>query len=191
MDLKQLEYFVNVVDLGGFSRAARVLGVAQPAISRQVRGLEVELRQSLLLRNGRGATPTEAGKRLLEHARGILQQVDRARRDVDETKGAAVGQGRRRAAADGRAPPHRAVRARVPAGVPAGVAQHRRGTVRPTIQEWLAVGRVDVGLVYNPTASPAIEIRMLLEEPLCLIGAAQGGHASRGRCACATCRASR
>jgi LysR family nitrogen assimilation transcriptional regulator len=61
MDLKQLEYFVNVVDLGGFSRAARVLGIAQPAISRQIRSLEVELRQSLLLRNGRGAAPTEAG----------------------------------------------------------------------------------------------------------------------------------
>src|SRR5512141_1409765 len=91
MELKQLEYFVNVVDLGGFSRAARFLGVAQPAISRQVRSLEVELRQSLLLRNGRGATPTEAGKRLLEHARGILQQVDRARRDVDDAKGAPVG----------------------------------------------------------------------------------------------------
>ena len=45
MDLKQLEYFVSVVDLGGFSRAARALGVAQPAISRQVRSLEVELRQ--------------------------------------------------------------------------------------------------------------------------------------------------
>ena len=58
MDLKQLEYFVSVVDLGGFSRAARLLGVAQPAVSRQVRSLEVELRQNLLLRNGRGATPT-------------------------------------------------------------------------------------------------------------------------------------
>ena len=43
------------------------------------------------LRNGRGAVPTEAGKRLLEHARGILQQVDRARREVDETKDAPVG----------------------------------------------------------------------------------------------------
>ena len=91
MDLKQLEYFVNVVDLGGFSRAGRLLGVAQPAISRQIRSLEVELRQNLLLRNGRGATPTEAGKRRLGHARGILQQVDRARREVDETKDAPVG----------------------------------------------------------------------------------------------------
>jgi LysR family nitrogen assimilation transcriptional regulator len=78
VDLKQLEYFVTVVDVGGFSRAARLLGVAQPAISRQVRGLELELRQTLLLRNGRGAVPTEAGKRLLLHARSILLQVERA-----------------------------------------------------------------------------------------------------------------
>ena len=169
MDLKQLEYFVNVVDLGGFSRAARVLRVAQPAISRQVRSLEVELRQNLLLRNGRGATPTEAGKRLLEHARGILQQVDRARRDVDETKGAPVGQ--------------------IVVGLPPTVARHLTVPVvrefrsrypraslsiveglSSTIQEWLVVGRVDVGLVYNPNASPAVEARVLLEEPLCLIG---------------------
>jgi LysR family transcriptional regulator, nitrogen assimilation regulatory protein len=178
MDLKQLEYFVTVVDLGGFSRASRVLGVAQPAISRQVRSLEVELRQSLLLRDGRGATPTEAGKRLLEHARGILQQVDRARRDVDDTKGAAVG--------------------KVVVGLPPTIARHLTVPIvrefraaypraslaiveglSATILEWLTIGRVDVGLVYNPTASPTVEIRVLLEEPLCLIGPRKGGRAPR------------
>jgi len=60
LDLKQLEYFVRVADLGSFTRAATALDVAQPALSRQVRQLEVELRQTLLVRNGRGATPTEA-----------------------------------------------------------------------------------------------------------------------------------
>jgi LysR family nitrogen assimilation transcriptional regulator len=169
MELKQLEYFVSVVDLGGFSRAARMLGVAQPAISRQVRSLEVELRQTLLLRNGRGATPTEAGKRLLEHARGMLQQAERARADVDETRGVPIGH--------------------VVVGLPPTVARHltlpvvrafRQGYPRASlsiveglsanIQEWLATGRVDAGLVYNPTPSPAIESRVLLDEPLCLIG---------------------
>ena len=60
MDLKQLEYFVRVAELGSFTRAAGVLNIAQPALSRQVRLLEVELRQNLLLRNGRGVTMTEA-----------------------------------------------------------------------------------------------------------------------------------
>ena len=61
MDLKQLEYFVRVAELGSFTRAAIALDIAQPALSRQVRLLEVELRQTLLTRNGRGAVPTEAG----------------------------------------------------------------------------------------------------------------------------------
>lgn len=178
MDLKQLEYFVNVVDLGGFSRAGRLLGVAQPAISRQIRSLEVELRQNLLLRNGRGATPTEAGKRLLGHARGILQQVDRARREVDETKDAPVGH--------------------VVIGLPPTVARHLTLPVvrefrqrypggslsiveglSATIHEWLLVGRVDVGVVYNPVASPAVDARPLLEEQLCLISARRKGRQAR------------
>jgi LysR family nitrogen assimilation transcriptional regulator len=169
VDLKQLEYFVSVVDLGGFSRAARALGIAQPAISRQVRSLEVELRQSLLQRNGRGAVPTEAGKRLLEHARGILQQVERARRDVDETKGASLGKvviGLPPTVARQFAVPIvRAFRQRYP-GASLSIVEG----FSSTIVDWLAVGRVEVGLAYNPVAAAAIEIRVLLEEPLCLIG---------------------
>jgi LysR family nitrogen assimilation transcriptional regulator len=178
MDLKQLEYFVNVVDLGGFSRAGRLLGIAQPAISRQIRSLEVELRQNLLLRNGRGAAPTEAGKRLLAHARGILQQVDRARREVDETKDAPIGN--------------------VVVGLPPTVARHLTLPVvrefrqrfpggslsmveglSATIHEWLLVGRVDVGVVYNPVASPAVDAKPLMEEQLCLIGATGKGRVPR------------
>ena len=62
MDLKQIEYFVRVAELGSFTRASIVLDIAQPALSRPIRQLEVELRQTLLLRNGRGVTLTEAGK---------------------------------------------------------------------------------------------------------------------------------
>lgn len=178
LDLKQLEYFVNVVDLGGFSRAARLLGVAQPAVSRQVRALEVELRQTLLVRNGRGAAPTEAGKRLLEHARGILQQVDRARRDVDEAKGGAVGKivlG---------LPPTLARLLTVPA-VREFRSRYPKASLSiveglsATILEWIAVGRVDVGLVYNPVASPAVVVRTLYEEQLCLIGPRRGPREPR------------
>ena len=174
MDLKQLEYFVNVVDLGGFSRAGRVLGIAQPAISRQIRSLEVELRQNLLLRNGRGAAPTEAGKRLLAHARGILLQVERARAEVDEIRGAPVG--------------------RIVVGLPPTLArlltapvvrEFRRCFPRATlaiveglsasIHEWLQVGRIDVGLIYNPAPSPAVDARPLLEEALCFVARREKG----------------
>ena len=168
MDLKQLEYFVAVVDLGGFSRASRLLGVAQPAISRQVRGLEVELRQSLLLRNGRGATPTEAGTRLVDHARSILQQVERARRDVDEAKGAPVGH-----VVVG-LPPTLALALTVPI-----VREFRRRYARASvsiveglsvhIHEWVVIGRVDVGILYNPPSSAAVELKPLVDEQLCLV----------------------
>ena len=91
MDLMQIEYFVRVAELGSFTRASVVLDIAQPALSRQVRLLEVELRQNLLMRNGRGATPTEAGKLLLEHGRGILHQVERAREELGRVRGALAG----------------------------------------------------------------------------------------------------
>jgi LysR family transcriptional regulator, nitrogen assimilation regulatory protein len=75
VDLKQLEYFVHVAELGSFTRASGFLRVAQPALSRQIRSLEVELRQTLFERNGRGVVLTEPGKRLLAHGRGSRSSV--------------------------------------------------------------------------------------------------------------------
>ena len=69
MDLRQLEYFVAVIDSGSFSRAAVVLNLTQPSLSRQIALLEAELGQRLLVRTGHGTTPTEAGEALLVHAR--------------------------------------------------------------------------------------------------------------------------
>jgi DNA-binding transcriptional LysR family regulator len=91
MDLKQLEYFVRVAELGSFTRASAVLDIAQPALSRQVRLLEVELRLNLLTRNCRGVTPTEAGRLLLDHGRGILHQVARTREELGRVHGALAG----------------------------------------------------------------------------------------------------
>src|SRR5260370_14620327 len=84
MDLKQLEYFRHVAELGSFTRAASFLSVVQPALSRQVRQLEVELGQTLFERNGRGVALTDAGTRLLEHTRGILLQVGPSRQDLHD-----------------------------------------------------------------------------------------------------------
>ena len=170
MDLKQLEYFAQVAELGSFTRAAAVLQVAQPALSRQVRTLEVELRQALLIRNGRGVTPTEAGQRLLAHARGILQQVQRARDDLEDQRGVATG---RLAIA---LPPSVS---RVLTGplVAAFRAQLPRATLSVVeglsayALEWLAIGRVDCAVVYNVTPSPAVELQPLLDEPLYLVSA--------------------
>jgi LysR family transcriptional regulator, nitrogen assimilation regulatory protein len=168
MDLKQIEYFVRVAELGSFTRASVALNIAQPALSRQVRLLEVELRQNLLIRNGRGANTTEAGKMLLEHGRGILHQVQRAREDLGRVRGGLAG--------------------RVAVGLPTSVAKvltvplirtfkERMPEASVSIseglsvamQEGLAVGRLDVAVLYNPISAPDIELQELLEEDLVLV----------------------
>ncbi len=168
MDLKQLEYFVRVAELGSFTRAAQVLGVAQPALSRQVRLLEVELRQNLLVRNGRGATPTQAGQVLLEHGRGILHQVERAREELGRVRSGLSG--------------------RVALGLPPSVARvltvpltrafrQRMPEAQLSISEGLSTamqenllnGRLDIAVLYKPNPVPGIELRALVEEDLLLV----------------------
>ncbi len=91
MNLKQLEYFVQVAELGSFSKAAVVLDIAQPALSRQVRSLETELHQQLFLRTGRGVTLTDAGKRLFDHSVAVLQLMAHAREDLGTSRDEPVG----------------------------------------------------------------------------------------------------
>jgi len=174
MDLKQLEYFVRVAELGSFTRASIVIDVAQPALSRQVRQLEVELRQNLLTRNGRGVTLTDAGKLLLEHARGILHQIERAKEDLGRMRGALAG--------------------RVVVGLPPSIAKriavpltrafrHQLPDARLSItealssamQESVIAGRIDLALLYNPAPSADIDSVVILEEDLYLVGPAQHG----------------
>jgi LysR family transcriptional regulator, nitrogen assimilation regulatory protein len=168
VDLKQLAYFVRVAELGSFTRAAVALDVAQPALSRQVRLLEVELRQNLLVRNGRGATPTEAGRLLLEHGRGILHQVERAREELGRVRGALAGR-----VAIGLPPSlarvltvplTRAFRQRLPQ---ASISISEGLSV--TMQEWLSTGRLDIAVLYNPQPAPEIDITPLQEEALFLV----------------------
>lgn len=168
MDLKQLESFVRVAELGSFTRAAQVLGMAQPALSRQVRLLEVELRQNLLIRNGRGATPTEAGRLLLEHARGILHQVERAREELARVRGGLAGR-----VALGLPPSvarvltvpiTRAFRQRLPEAS-LSISEGLSGAM----QERLLSGRLDLALLYNPGSVSGLELEALLQEPLVLV----------------------
>jgi LysR family transcriptional regulator, nitrogen assimilation regulatory protein len=75
MELRQLRYFVAIVDHGSLSRAALVLHVAQPALTQQLRQLEEELGVQLLHRSAQGVLSTDAGKVFYEHALAILKQV--------------------------------------------------------------------------------------------------------------------
>ena len=174
MNLIQLEYFVRVAELGSFTRAAVALDIAQPALSRQVRLLEVELRQNLLVRNGRGATPTEAGKLLLEHGRGILHQVERAREELGRVRGGLAG--------------------RVAIGLPSSLARvltvpltrafrqqmpeaslSIREGLSVDLQQSLVSGRLDIAVLYNAQSTLDTDISPLMEEALLLVQARPPG----------------
>ena len=171
MNLTQLRYFVRVAEMGSFSKAAIELDVAQPALSRQVRLLETDLRVTLLQRTGRGVLLTEAGKRLFDHAVSILQLVAHAREDISANRDEATGRiviglppsmGRMLTLPLVDAFKQHLPRARL--AIVEGLSAH--------IVEWISTGRVDLGLIHNPDANPAIETVHVLDEPLCLVSAA-------------------
>jgi LysR family nitrogen assimilation transcriptional regulator len=180
MDLKQLEYFVRVAELGSFTRASIVLAIAQPALSRQIRLLEVELRQNLLVRNGRGAQPTEAGQLLLKHGRGILHQVELAREELGAVRGALAG--------------------RVSIGLPPSLSRlisvpltHAFKQQLPQAHltltegfsvlmlEAMRVGNLDMAVLYDAARSPDVEITTLHTEELVLISKAANAKKPTGK----------
>ena len=82
MDLRQLRYFVEVAERGGFGAAASTLNIAQSALSRHIKELEHELGGALLTRTARGVAVTESGKVLLERGRWLLGTVDDIKAEV-------------------------------------------------------------------------------------------------------------
>lgn len=85
MDLRQLKYFVKIVEQRSMSRASVELHVAQSALSAQISNLETRLKQKLLIRRSTGVFPTKAGQTLYNHALAILRQVERAALDVERS----------------------------------------------------------------------------------------------------------
>lgn len=174
MDLRQLRTFVQVAEAGSFSKAALILDVAQPALSRQVRQLETELRETLLLRHGRGVALTDAGQRLLAHGRAILQQVEVARSELaagrDEPAGQIVIGLPPSLARQWTLPLIQAFQIQMPkarCAIIEGFSMH--------ISEWLIEGRLDLGLLYNPEPSAQVSTRPLIEEALCLVSPLASG----------------
>ena len=80
LSLRQLEYFVTVVDEGSFTVAAEVLGVSQPALSQQIRALEKTIDSPLFERLGRSNGLTPVGRAMLPHARAALAATIEAER---------------------------------------------------------------------------------------------------------------
>lgn len=91
MELRQLEYFVAVVEESNFTRAAARVHISQSGVSAQIRALEHEPGAQLIDRSGRTATLTAAGEAALGHARSALASARAVRTAVDEVNGLVRG----------------------------------------------------------------------------------------------------
>ena len=173
MDLRQLRYFVRIVDLGSLSKAAADLYVAQPALSRQVAALEAELKTPLLVRTVRGVTPTDAGNALYRQAQGMLRQLSRIPEEVRSAGALPAGTvaiGLPYSVSNILAP---ALVAEVRAKLPQ-VRLVITESVSGVLEEQLAGGRLDLGMLYETERRPAgIDERPLLVEDLFLVASAK------------------
>jgi DNA-binding transcriptional LysR family regulator len=183
MELRQLEYFVAVVEEAGFTRAATRLHVAQPGVSAQIRRLERELGEPLLDRSGRTVRLTEVGAAVLPYARAALGAVAGARDAVAEFTGLVRGQ--------------------VNVGMVSSVSTHeldlvgllagfhqRHPAVEMTVSadgsgrllHDLQAGRLDVAFVGRATAPPpGIDIHVVVDERLVALVAHDDPLAAAGR----------
>ena len=170
IDMRQLRYFVAIVEHGSFSRAAEFLHVAQPALSLHVRKMESDLGTLLLFRTPRGVEPTEAGSILLGHARKVIDQMIVAEEEIRGYKSDPAGDVR--LGLPGTisqifaVPLIRAVHSRYPK-IRLRIAEAMSGFV----QEWMREGRIDLAILYGEAREHGIATEHLLDEELHFFGA--------------------
>lgn len=168
MEIKQLRNFCKVAELGSLTAAAQNLDLTQAALSRQLAMLEAELKVELFRRTGRGLLPTPAGRRLVEQAHLILQQVAQVPHFVQN-----ASQGVRGTLALG-LPPSLARTIVVPlveafqAHIPEAVMRAVDG-LSADLVELVADGKLDCAIVYNTAPIDKVELVPLAEESLYLV----------------------
>ncbi|MEW4154363.1 LysR family transcriptional regulator [Bacillus thuringiensis] len=92
MTITQLQVLIKTVELGSFTKAARVLNMTQPAVSHAISSIESELGVTILIRDKRkGLLVTDVGTRILVHIREILNGVEKIEQEVAMEKGHEVG----------------------------------------------------------------------------------------------------
>ncbi len=161
MNLRQLQYFIEVSELESVTRAADRLHIAQPALTRHMRALERDLGVRLFERDGRGIILTNAGIVFRDRVRGVLRELDRAQLEVQALSRSPGG--------------------RIDFGMPLSISQaltrvlvqhvhdELPGVILRVIDgwtgfiiEWLLRGRLDLGIIYDHT----LKSDVLRTEPL-------------------------
>ena len=165
MQIGQLRCFLAVAEHRHFTRAARELGLAQPSVSAQVRGLEADLGSELFHRMKGNVTLTPAGEALLPFARRILADVDAATSEVSDVGGLARGRlaiGATPSLAATLVPP---VLARFHAAHP-GIDLALREAGSMDLVAAVEEGAVDIALVILPVRQDVLDTQALLREEL-------------------------
>ena len=169
MDLKALENFLKIAELGSMSSAADKLRIPQPALSRQLRALEHELKAALFIRHRRGMQLTSAGEELKLKLTGPLRQIELAMREVRSLSSDAGGT--------------------VALGMPPTVSYLLAGRLAKRVAEqapnislrivegysghlvdWLHRGDIDAGILYGPASDLQMRSEELLLDQLMLVG---------------------
>jgi LysR family transcriptional regulator, nitrogen assimilation regulatory protein len=165
MELRQLRYFVSVVDAGSITRASESLHVVQSAVSHQLRLLEEELGSSLLLRGALGVSPTPEGTALYGHARTILKQVEDAKASVAFQASHVSGSvtiGITGSTAQMCALP---ILSAVRAAYPDVVLSVHEGVSNALVTA-LVAGKIDIAIVYASEATEKLDTLSVVSEPL-------------------------
>jgi LysR family nitrogen assimilation transcriptional regulator len=169
MDLKQLRAFMTVADTGNVTRAAALLNLVQPAVTRQLRLLEEDIGVELFQRERHGMVLTEAGRALLVYARRAMLELERARAEIAGSANGIAGLvsvGLLPSSCDMICSPLVSTVAADYPGIRMRIAMGYAGD----LQEWLETGDIDVALLYGVEREPHLEARPLLEEPLWVVG---------------------
>ncbi|WP_127092184.1 LysR family transcriptional regulator [Aquabacter cavernae] len=178
MDFRQLKYFVQIAENGNFSRAAEVLRISQPSLSQQMKHLEEELGVDLLVRHARGVTTTELGQQFYDHARRILQEVDRAKdviRSQSTNPSGRVSVGLPTSACRGLSHPlFQAIARRQP-----NITLHLVEAMTSYLDDYIQAGRLDVALLYDHKAFEHVAWTEMMSEDLMLCVAPDHPLASR------------
>lgn len=174
MDLRQIRAFLAIADTGSVTRAAELLHIVQPAVSRQLKLLEDGIGAPLFERDRRGMQLTEAGHILLERARRALRELDAAQLEIRPVPGLIAG------TANLGLLPSSCELLTAPL---VGALQRQYPHIRVSLSvgytdhllRWLESGEIDAALLYDPAPSPAREVVPLVEESLSLVGPAALG----------------
>jgi len=172
MELRQLKYFVRVVELGSMSRAALDLDLVQSALSQQISRLESELSTRLLQRSSKGVTPTEAGLAFFREAQLALRHAEQAVRAAQQSRltgTVSVGLASTTASVLG-VPLMRAMRERYP-----DVRLHMVESMSGHVTTMLNSRQLDLAVLFDTGTARRWSVMPLLEEKLFLIAARPPG----------------